>query len=131
MASMLVILIAHSGYLARYICVHSIVTAKVNSSLSTFLDWYVRYAHKPNITALGMSGMPTGLGRGKKKNQVTRRKASTYNKSPPSPIIALPPTLASSSMASTSTGDTQTLTLPSTSAHSSISKTIIPQISSA
>ena len=34
---------------------------------------------------------------------------------------------ALSSMASTSTEDTQTLTLPSTSAHSSVSTTIIPQ----
>ena len=115
-------------WVSSKICAHSIATAEVNSSLSTFLDWYICYAHKPNITALGMSGMPTG--RGKKKNQVTRRKANTY-KSSPSTIIALPPTLASSSMASTSTEDTQTLILPSASTHSSVSTTITPQISSA
>ena len=70
-------------------------------------------------------------GREKKKYQIARQRQTLIIKALPVLIIALPPKHASSSITSTSTEDIQTLTLPSTSAHSSVSTTIIPQKSSA
>ena len=61
------------------ICSHSIAVAEVNNDLDKFLQWYNSAAIEPNITSLGMSGLPSGRGR---KGGLPKRKRS-QSKFPP------------------------------------------------
>ena len=72
------------------ICSHTVAVANYNDSLPQFLEWYVSSASQPNITTLAMSGMPPG--RGRKKNQITRKRVKRHSVSPDT-IISSPPSL--------------------------------------
>ena len=72
------------------ICSHTVAVAEKNNCLQNFINWYIRSAPQVNITNLAMAGMPSG--RGKKKNQV-QRKRSKSQRAPPDTIIGSPPSL--------------------------------------
>ena len=59
------------SWISSKICSHSIAVAEVNGDLCSFLQWYNTSGTEPNITALAMSGLPSGRGR---KGGVPRRK---------------------------------------------------------
>ena len=61
------------------ICSHSIAVAEVNNDLDKFLQWYSSSTVEPNITSLGMSGLPSGRGR---KGGIPKRKR-TQSRFPP------------------------------------------------
>jgi hypothetical protein len=60
------------------ICSHSLAVAEVNKELSTFLQWFSRAGIVPNITVVGMEGLPSGRGRkgGRPKRQRKRKALS-------------------------------------------------------
>ena len=90
-------------WVSSKICSHSVAVAQLNSSLGEFLEWYTACAHRPNLTALAVTGMPSG--RGRKKNQMPRSRAKP-NAAPPDAFVVSPPSLA----------QTPTAQLPATSA---------------
>lgn len=68
------------------ICSHTLAVAEVNHELPEFLHWYSRAGITPNITAVGMQGLPRGSGRkgGRPKRQ---RKQQAL----PEPLLTVSP----------------------------------------
>ena len=68
------------------ICSHTLAVAEVNHELPEFLHWYSRAGITPNITAVGMQGLPRGSGRkgGRPKRQRKRQAL-------PEPLLTVSP----------------------------------------
>ena len=69
------------------ICAHTVAVSNIHGCLREFLNWYVKCSPKPNFTALGMSGMPSGRG---KKNQQTRKRKPAALPTRSDVIMSLP-----------------------------------------
>ena len=68
---------------------------KKNNDLLVFLQWYNSTNQEPNITTLGMSGLPAGRGR---KGGIPRRKRSAAaRRQPPEIVVNRPATRPASS----------------------------------
>ena len=80
-------------WMSSKICSHTVAVAQLNNSLREFLDWFVSSSPQPNITALAMSGMPSG--RGRKKNQVPRSRVKVRTAAPDT-IVSSPHSLVAS-----------------------------------
>ena len=90
-------------WVSSKICSHTVAVANYNDSLPQFCEWYVSSMSQPNITTLAMSGMPPG--RGKKKNQVSRKRVKRHSASPDT-VISSPPSLLGQPHTSSSSTDT-------------------------
>lgn len=58
-------------WMSSQICSHTLAVAEHNGDLMNFLQWYIKSGQNPNISALGLSGLPRGRGQkgGKPKRQ--------------------------------------------------------------
>lgn len=57
--------------MSSQICSHILVAAEINGELKMFLQWYTSNDLQPNVTQLGMAGLPRGRGR---KGGIPKRK---------------------------------------------------------
>ena len=72
------------------ICAHTVAVAEKNGDLHAFLEWYICTNQEPNITALAMSGLPSGRGR---KGGVPKRKRSVASqRTQPEVVVHRPAT---------------------------------------
>ena len=78
-------------WVSSKICSHTVAVAEINTSLRSFLDWYIACAVQPNLTTLSMSGMPSG--RGKKKNQIRSQRKGKQRAASPDTFVASPMSL--------------------------------------
>ena len=76
-------------WLSSQLCSHTVAVAERNGDLSSFLQWYIKYAKNPNISTLAMSGLPRG--RGRKGGKAKRQRNRTCN--PPIDNITVRPGL--------------------------------------
>ena len=87
-------------WISSKICSHTVAAAVDSGQLCEFLQWYIDTQPCPNITALGMQGMPSN--RGKK---LSDRKRRLKRKADSDPDVFVPhPALATSTQPHTTTG---------------------------
>ena len=87
-------------WISSKICSHTIAAAEDSGQLCEFLQWYIDTKPCPNVTALGMQGMPSN--RGKKQSD---RKRQRKRKADSDPEVFVPrPALAATTQPHTTTG---------------------------
>ena len=67
-------------WMSNQICSHTIAVAEQNSELLKFLEWYVKLGQGPNLSFLGLSGLPKG--RGQKGGRPKRQRARSTTPAP-------------------------------------------------
>lgn len=67
-------------WMSSQICSHTLAVAEQNSELLNFLEWYVKLGQGPNLSSLGLSGLPKG--RGQKGGRPKRQRARSTTPAP-------------------------------------------------
>ena len=66
--------------MSSQICFHTLAVAEQNSELLNFLEWYEKLGQGPNLSSLGLSGLPKG--RGQKGGRPKRQSAMSTTPAP-------------------------------------------------
>ena len=67
-------------WMSSQICSHTLAVAEENRELLKFLEWYVKQGQGPNLSSLGLSGLPKG--RGQKGGNPKRQRARSTTPAP-------------------------------------------------
>ena len=67
-------------WMSSQICSHTLAVAEENRELLKFLEWYVKQGQGPNLSSLGLSGLPKG--RGQKGGKPERQRARSTTPAP-------------------------------------------------
>ena len=91
---------SYPQWISSKICSHTVAAAKDSGQLCEFLQWYTDTQPCPNITVLGMQGMPSNHGK-----KLSDRKWQRQRKADSDPdVFVRRPALATSTQLHTTTG---------------------------